>query len=94
MPSSFDHRLEIYCLWRYQPRNDPGHITSILWRATKWKSVKYEEVYLHAYDSVAAAKAGIQRYFSFYNNRRPHSSLDRQTPDHVYFDSQPLAAAA
>jgi putative transposase len=59
-----------------------------------WKSVKYEEVYLHAYDSVAAAKAGIQRYFSFYNNRRPHSSLDRQTPDHVYFDSQPLAAAA
>jgi len=39
------------------------------------KSVKYEEVYLHAYDSVAAAKAGIQRYFSFYNSRRPHSSL-------------------
>ena len=59
-----------------------------------WKSVKYEEVYLHAYDSVAAAKAGIQRYFSFYNSRRPHTSLDRKTPDHVYFDSQPLAAAA
>ena len=59
-----------------------------------WKSVKYEEVYLHAYDSVAAAKAGIQRYFSFFNSRRPHTSLDRQTPDHVYFDSQPLAVAA
>src|ERR1700678_3710753 len=59
-----------------------------------WKSVKYEEVYLHAYDSVAAAKAGIQRYFAFYNNQRPHTSLDRQTPDHVYFDSQPLAVAA
>ena len=59
-----------------------------------WKSVKYEEVYLHAYDSVAAAKAGIQRYFAFYNNRRPHTSLDRQTPDHVYFDLKPLAAAA
>jgi putative transposase len=59
-----------------------------------WKSVKYEEVYLHAYDSVAAAKAGIQRYFAFYNSRRPHTALDRNTPDNVYFDSQPLAAAA
>jgi putative transposase len=59
-----------------------------------WKSVKYEEVYLHAYDSVAAAKAGIQRYFAFYNNRRPHTALDRNTPDNVYFESQPLAAAA
>jgi len=59
-----------------------------------WKSVKYEEVYLHAYDSVTAAKSGIGKYFSFYNSRRPHSSLDRRTPDHVYFDSQPLAAAA
>src|ERR1019366_4408558 len=54
-----------------------------------WKSVKYEEVNLHAYDSVAAAKAGIQRYFAFYNSRRPHTSLDRQTPDHVYFGPQP-----
>jgi putative transposase len=59
-----------------------------------WKSVKYEEVYLHAYDSVSDAKAGIGRYFTFYNTRRPHSSLDRNTPDNVYFESQPLAAAA
>ena len=59
-----------------------------------WKSLKYEEVYLHAYDSVADAKSGIGKYLSFYNSRRPHSSLDRRTPDHVYFDSQPLAAAA
>ena len=59
-----------------------------------WKSVKYEEVYLHAYDSVAGAKAGIGKYFDFYNRRRPHTALDRQTPDTVYFDSQPLAAAA
>ena len=59
-----------------------------------WKSVKYEEVYLHAYDSVSDAKAGIGRYFTFYNARRPHSSLDRNTPDNVYFESQPLAAAA
>jgi putative transposase len=59
-----------------------------------WRSVKYEEVYLHAYDSVAAAKAGIGNYFAFYNGRRPHTALDRNTPDNVYFESQPLAMAA
>jgi putative transposase len=59
-----------------------------------WKSVKYEEVYLHAYDSVAAAKAGIGNYFAFYNGRRPHTALDRNTPDNVYFESQPFAVAA
>jgi len=59
-----------------------------------WKSIKYEEVYLHAYDSVSAARAGITRYVGFYNSRRPHSALDRQTPDAVYFKSLPLAAAA
>ena len=55
---------------------------------------KYEEVYLHAYDNVSAAKAGIARYVRFYNTRRPHKALDRQTPDAVYFSSLPLAAAA
>jgi putative transposase len=59
-----------------------------------WKSVKYEEVYLHAYDSVAAAKAGIGKYLAFYNGRRPHTALDRNTPDNVYFEAQPLAVAA
>ena len=59
-----------------------------------WKSIKYEEVYLHAYDSVAAARAGIDRYLAFYNTRRPHTALDRRPPDAVYFDSPPLAAAA
>ena len=59
-----------------------------------WKSIKYEEVYLHAYECVSAAKAGIARYFAFFNTRRPHTSLDRQTPDAVYFNPLPLAAAA
>ena len=58
-----------------------------------WKSVKYEEVYLHAYDSVAEARQGLQRYFQFYNQRRPHSSLDGQTPNAVYFSSLPLNQA-
>jgi len=59
-----------------------------------WRSVKYEEVYLHAYDMVSAARAGLDRYFRFYNSRRPHSSLDRQTPDQFYFASLPLPMAA
>ena len=60
-----------------------------------WRSVKYEEVYLHAYDSVAQARAGITRYIDFYNSRRPHSSLDKKTPDEFYFATlAPLAAAA
>jgi len=50
-----------------------------------WKSVKYEEVYLHAYDSVAEAQRRLARYFTFYNQGRPHSALDGQTPDMVYF---------
>ena len=58
-----------------------------------WRSVKYEEVYLRAYGSVSDARASIGRYLTFYNGRRPHSSLDRKTPDHVYFN-QPLLAAA
>jgi putative transposase len=59
-----------------------------------WKSVKYEEVYLHAYDTVSAARAGLTCYFQFYNARRPHTALDRRTPDAVYFESLPLAQAA
>lgn len=59
-----------------------------------WKSVKYEHVYLHAYASVAEAKQQLANYFVFYNTRRPHSSLDGQTPDTVYFNNQPLLKAA
>jgi len=59
-----------------------------------WRSVKYEEVYLRAYDTVTDARASLARYFGFYNSRRPHSSLDRQTPDQAYFVNQPRAAAA
>ena len=59
-----------------------------------WRSVKYEEVYLKAYDTVAEARTSIASYFSFYNSRRPHSSLDRQTPDQAYFTPLPQIAAA
>ena len=59
-----------------------------------WRSVKYEEVYLRAYDSVAEARASIGRYLDFYNGKRPHSSLDARTPDRAYLDHLPQAAAA
>jgi putative transposase len=59
-----------------------------------WRSVKYEEVYLKAYDSVSEARASIGCYLDFYNRRRPHSSLDRRTPDQAYFDPLPFRAAA
>ncbi len=59
-----------------------------------WRSVKYEEVYLRAYDSVAEARASIGRYMAFYNGRRPHSSLDARTPDQAYLNHVPLSAAA
>ena len=52
-----------------------------------WRSVKYEEVYLHAYDSVSDARASIGHYLDLYNRRRPHSSRDDQTPDQAYFGS-------
>ena len=59
-----------------------------------WRSVKYEEVYLRAYDSVSEARASIGRYLDFYNSRRPHSSLDGITPDQAYFTPLPLRLAA
>jgi putative transposase len=55
-----------------------------------WRTVKYEEVYLRAYDSVADARASLGRYLDLYNRCRPHSSLDDMTPDQAYFGSHRL----
>lgn len=52
-----------------------------------WRSLKYEEVYLHAYESASQARAGIGTYITFYNSARPHSALDGRTPDAAYFTS-------
>ena len=59
-----------------------------------WRTVKYEEVYLKAYDSVSEARISIGRYLDFYNCRRPHSSLDGATPDQAYFTPLPIRMAA
>jgi putative transposase len=50
-----------------------------------WRSAKYEEVYLRAYDSVGDARASLARYFIFYNTKRPHSSLDARTPEDGFY---------
>ena len=59
-----------------------------------WKSIKYEEIYLHAYDSVSDARAGIGKYFSFYNQRRPHTEHGGETPETMYFNNLELKKAA
>ena len=60
-----------------------------------WRTIKYEEVYLRAYDSVSAARESLCRYLTFYNTRRPHSSLDGRTPDQAYLKpSAPIPLAA
>lgn len=59
-----------------------------------WKSVKYEHVYLHAYESVTEARQQLAGYFTFYNSRRPHSSLGGVTPDTAYFGKVEAKIAA
>lgn len=58
-----------------------------------WRTVKYEEVYLRAYDSIPEAKTHLANYLSFYNSRRPHQTFDGQTPDTIYFDNLPAEKA-
>ncbi|MFZ2267323.1 MAG: IS3 family transposase [Azonexus sp.] len=59
-----------------------------------WRSIKYEEVYLKAYDCVSAAKAGLGNYIQFYNTRRPHQSFGGKTPDMIYFVGLPTKGLA
>src|SRR6266446_6118056 len=59
-----------------------------------WRTIKYEEIYLHAYESVGEARQSIRRFVAFYNARRPHAALDGRTPDQAYFEPLPLRTAA
>ncbi len=59
-----------------------------------WKSVKYEDVYLKAYETVSDARAGISSYIDFYNSRRPHRAHGGRTPDVVYFAALPATRQA
>ena len=59
-----------------------------------WRTVKYEEIYLHAHETVREVKTALTRYFDFYNNRRPHQSLDYRTPEEMYIGNDKLKKAA
>jgi len=59
-----------------------------------WRSVKYEDVYLKAYSSLGDARQGLRDYFEFYNSQRRHQSLDRRTPDDVYWTTLPRRQVA
>ena len=59
-----------------------------------WRTIKYEEVYLRAYDSVSAARESLDRYLAFHNSRRPHSPLEGQTPDQAYLNPPPSIPVA
>jgi putative transposase len=59
-----------------------------------WRTIKYDEIYLHAYESVSEARNGIAKFIRFYNEVRPHSSLQAKTPDQVYFNRLPEQLAA
>ena len=71
-----------------------GHWLDNVFIERLWRGVKYEEVYLQAYDTVADARSGLKRYFSFYNSIRTHQALGSQTPDEVYFQTSGLREAA
>jgi putative transposase len=59
-----------------------------------WRSLKYEEVYLHAYETIRDAHQGVARYVTFYNQVRPHRALGGQTPEDVYCDNLPARHTA
>ena len=77
---------------RGEPYMDPGGWTGVVERL--WRSVKYEDVYLRAYETPRELRAGLGRYFEFYNCRRRHQALDRRTPDAVYYEQAGHALAA
>ncbi len=88
---SGDHAPDRRAAFALPVRGQPDAARSA---ARLWRSVKYEEVYLRAYDSVGQARALLDRYLTFYNAKRPHSALGARTPDQAYFNHQPLARAA
>jgi putative transposase len=71
-----------------------GRVLDNIFTERLWRSVKYEEVYLHDYDSPKAARQGLRRYFDFYNYQRPHQSLANRTPAEIYFQSQQVPLLA
>jgi len=80
--------------WRADQHGGKGAWRDNVFVERLWRSIKYEEVCLHAYNSVSQAKRGIARYIDFHNARRPRSSLGKQTPDEFYFATLPATKQA
>ena len=77
----------------YRRSNPQGRWEDNVFVERLWRSVKYEEVYLRAYDSVAEARESLDEYFEFYNTERRHQSLKKQTPESLYNQSAARMAA-
>ena len=101
--SSYRSRKSVYVSGVYRPDKRQWHQNQHGWQgpcrhnvfiARLWRSIKYEGVYLHIYDSVADSRQGLDSCFTFYNSRRTHSSRNERTPDKVYFESLPQLLAA
>jgi len=71
-----------------------GRVTDNIMIERLWRSVKYEEIYIKDYDSVEELVAGLRTYFDYYNNHRPHQTLNKKTPAEVYFNTASLRRAA
>ena len=63
-----------------------GRALDNIWIERLWRSLKYEDIFLTDYESLPELKAGVARYFKFYNEERYHQSLDYETPDAWYYD--------
>jgi putative transposase len=93
--SSVDFVDEVKRIGALQSMDGKGYWRDNVFVELPWRSVKYEDVYLKAYDGVSAARHSLATSFEFYNARRPHQSHYGRTPDMVYFDSlRPMKAAA
>jgi len=92
--SSADFVAEVKRIGARQSMDGKGCWRDNVFVERLWKSVKYEDVYLKAYDSVSAARKHLSAYFDFYNARRPHQSHDGRTPDMVYFATLPAMKEA
>ena len=73
-------------------RDGRGRVFDNIFIERLWRSVKYEEIYLKDYGSVAECKQGLHSYFRFYNEERFHQSLQNQTPHQVYWSERRQAA--
>ena len=85
---------EVWYAFEYEEDERRGRVYDNIFVERLWRSIKYEEVYLHDYQTVPAARSHLSDYFEFYNNERPHEALGYRTPHEVYFGTKVRLAPA